>query len=113
MRLKPVILGLAAVWLVLFMASFVSLQPTETDGSEQSGLARIAAFLTWQVVAFVVAMLGAFATQLAVARGVQRIKLVGYTPLAASVLLVGSYIALTALRLYWAPFLEAVVSLFT
>src|SRR5262245_26542455 len=112
MQLKQVVQALAVVWLVLFFASFVALQ-TETDGGEQSGLARIAAFLTWQVGAFVVAMLGAFTTQFAVARGVQRIKLVGYTPLAASVLLVGSYIALTAARLYWAPFLEAVLSLFT
>ncbi|HEX7236903.1 MAG TPA: hypothetical protein VF405_08075 [Gammaproteobacteria bacterium] len=113
MRLKPVVQLLAVVWLVLFLASFVSLQTAETGESEQSGLARIAAFLTWQVAAFVVAMLGAFATQLAVARGVQRIKLVGYSPLAASVLLVGSYIALTAVRLYWTPFLEAAVGLFT
>ena len=51
--------------------------------------------------------------RLAVARGVGQIKLVGYTPLAASVFLVGSYIALTAVRLYWVPLLEAVMILFT
>jgi hypothetical protein len=113
MPMKPVIQGLAAVWLVLFVASFVALQTTGTDGGEQAGLARMAVFLTWQVVAFIVAMLGAFVTRLAVARGVGRIKLVGYTPLAASVFLIGSYIALTAVRLYWAPFLEAAMILFT
>ena len=53
MRMRPVILGLAAVWLVLFVASFVSLG---TDAGAQSGLARTAVFLTWQVAAFVVAI---------------------------------------------------------
>lgn len=107
MPLKPVIQGLAAVWLVLFVASFVSLQVAGSDGGPQSGLARVAAFLTWQVIAFVVASLGAFATRYAVSLGVARVKLVGYVPLALSVFLVASFIAIMAVRFYGVPFLEA------
>jgi hypothetical protein len=103
--MRPVILGLAAVWLVLFVASFVSLQIMETDGA-QSGLARIAVFLTWQVVAFVVAMLGAFATRVAVARGAEGVKAFGYVPLALSVFLVASFIALVAVRIWVLPLFE-------
>jgi hypothetical protein len=103
MQLRPVILGLAAVWLALFLASFVSLQIT--DGA-QSGLARTAVFLTWQVAAFVVAMLGAFATRVAAARGAQRVKAFGYVPLALSVFLVASFVALVAVRIWVLPLFE-------
>jgi hypothetical protein len=96
-----VIQGLAAVWLVLFLASFVSLQT-----SEQSGLARVAVFLTWQVIAFVVAILGAFTARYAVARGVERVKALGYVPLALSVFLVASFIALMAFRVWVTPLFE-------
>ncbi len=98
MPLKPVIQGLAAVWLVLFLVSFLSLQTTE-----QRGLARIAAFLTWQVMAFVVAIVGAFTARYAVVRGVERVKALGYVPLALSVFLVVSFIALMAFRIWVAP----------
>src|SRR5688572_2549115 len=96
--LKPVIQGLAAVWLVLFLASFFSLQTVE-----QSWLARVAVFLTWQVIAFIVAILGALTTRYAVARGVERVKALGYVPLALSVFLVASFIALMAFRVWVAP----------
>jgi hypothetical protein len=99
--LKPVIQGLAAVWLVLFLVSFLSLQTTE-----QRGLARIAVFLTWQVMAFVVAIMGAFTARYAVARGVERVKALGYVPLALSVFLVVSFIALLAFRVWVAPLFE-------
>ena len=99
-------MGLAAVWLVLFVASFVSLQTTGTDGGPQSGLARTAVFLTWQVAAFVVAMLGAFTTRYAVSRGAQRVKAFGYVPLALSVFLVASFVALVALRIWILPLFE-------
>ena len=105
MPMKPVIQGLAAVWLVLFVFSFVSLQTTDTGGA-QSGLARVAVFLTWQVIAFVVAMLGAFTTRFAVARGIERVKAFGYVPLALSVFLVVSFIALMAFRIWVAPLFE-------
>src|SRR5688500_7676950 len=99
--LKPVIQGLAAVWLVLFLVSFLSLQTTE-----QRGLARIAAFLTWQVMAFVVAIVGAFTARYAVVRGVERVMALGYVPLALSVFLVVSFIALMAFRVWVAPLFE-------
>jgi hypothetical protein len=99
--LKPVIQGIAAVWLVLFLASFLSLQ-----GTEQSGLARVAVFLTWQVVAFVVAILGAVTARYAMARGVERVKVFGYVPLALSVFLVASFIVLVAFRIWVAPLFE-------
>jgi hypothetical protein len=102
--IKPLIQGLAVVWLVLFAVSFLSLQGAE-DGP-QSGLARVAAFLTWQLIAFVVAALGALATRYAVVRGVERIKIVGYTPLALSVFLVASFVALMGFRFYIAPLFE-------
>jgi hypothetical protein len=105
-KMRPVILGLAAVWLVLFLASFVSLQMTGTDGAPQSGLARTAVFLTWQVAAFVVAMLGAVATRFAVGRGVERVKAFGYVPLALSVFLVASFVALVAFRIWVVPLFE-------
>ena len=104
MRMKPVIQGLAAVWLVLFVISFLSLRTT--GAGPQSGLARLAVFLTWQVVAFVVAILGAFATRLAVQRCVERVKAFGYVPLALSLFLVVSFIALLAFRIWIAPLFE-------
>ena len=101
MPLKPVIQGLAAVWLALFLASFFSLQT-----GEQGGLARVAVFLTWQVIAFVVAILGALTARYAMARGVERVKALGYVPLALSVFLVASFIALMAFRVWVAPLFE-------
>jgi hypothetical protein len=106
MRIRPVILGLAAVWLVLFVASFVSLQTTGTDAGAQCGLARTAVFLTWQVAAFVVAILGAFTTRYAVTRGAERVKAFGYVPLALSVFLVASFVALVAFRIWVMPLFE-------
>jgi hypothetical protein len=99
--LKPVIQGLAAVWLVLFLASFWSLRATE-----QTELARVAVFLTWQVIAFVVAIVGALTARYAVARGVERVKTLGYVPLALSVFLVASFIVLMAIRIWVAPMFE-------
>jgi hypothetical protein len=105
MQFKPIIQGLAVVWLMLFVVSFVAMRVT-ADDSETSGLARVAAFLTWQTAAFIVAALGALATRLALQRGVAGIKLVGYLPLALSVFLVASFIALTGFRFFVAPLFE-------
>jgi hypothetical protein len=106
MQLKPIVQGLAAVWLVLFLVSFVSLQATEAGDSATSALGRVAAFLTWQAIAFVIAVLGAVAARFAVQRGEAGIKLLGYLPLALSVFLVASFVALTAFRFYVAPLFE-------
>lgn len=107
MQLKPIIQGLAVVWLLLFVASFVSLETMQSDGSQRGQLARVATFLTWQVIAFFVAAAGAVATRYAVARGAERVKWFGYVPLALSVFLVASFIAIMAFRFYVAPLFGA------
>jgi hypothetical protein len=106
MQIRPIIQGLAAVWLLLFVASFISLQASPAEEGAQGGLARVATFLTWQVAAFFVAALGAIATRYAAARGTERVKLFGYAPLALSVFLVASFIALMGFRFYVAPLFE-------
>jgi hypothetical protein len=65
MPLRTLIQGLAVAWMMLFGASFLSLQ---LGGNEQTGPARVAMFLTWQLIAFVTAAVTAFVTRLAVAR---------------------------------------------
>jgi hypothetical protein len=106
MRLKPVIQGLAVAWLTLFAISFLSLALTTGSDGPQAGAARVAAFLTWQLIAFVVAIVGAFATRYAVARGVERVRAVGYAPLALSLFLVVSFTALLGFRVFVAPLFE-------
>jgi hypothetical protein len=106
MQLKPVVQGLAAVWLLLFLASFVVLQVTPTDGSYAGTLNRIAQFLTWQVLALGVAVVGAFTARVAVQRGVEGIKAFGYWPLALSVFIVASFVVLVAFRILVLPFFE-------
>ena len=106
MPLKPIIQGLAAVWLLLFAVSFVALQTSGADDGETSGLRRVVAFLTWQTVAFIVAVGGALATRFALQRGVAGIKVVGYLPLALSVFLVASFVVLMGFRFYVLPLFE-------
>jgi hypothetical protein len=106
MQLKPIVQGLAAVWLVLFLVSFVSLQTTDVDDSAVGSLGRVAAFLTWQAIAFIVAVLGAVTARFALQRGATGVKAMGYVPLALSVFLVGAFIVLTAFRFYVAPLFE-------
>ena len=101
MPFKPVIQGLAVAWLLMFAASFVALQAA----AGESGPERVATFLTWQLVAFVVAAVAAFITRLAAARGIEGIKVIGYGPLALSVFLVASFIALMAFQVYVTPLL--------
>ena len=106
MPLKTIIQALAALWLVLFLASFVTVSGGEPAVGATGRLARVAEFLTWQALAFVTASLGAFATRYAVARGVERVKLIGYVPLALSAFLVSAFIALIGFRVYVAPLFE-------
>ena len=105
MQLKPIIQGLAVVWLMLFVVSFVTLQFTAPDAST-GGLNRVVSFLTWQVAAFIVAMIGAFVTRYAAQRGVEGVTLFGYVPLGLSVFLVASFIVLMGFRFYVAPLFE-------
>jgi hypothetical protein len=104
-QLKTIIQGLAAIWLVLFVASFVTLPGGESPGAT-GRLERVAEFLTWQAAAFVTASLGAFATRYAVARQVERVKLIGYLPLALSAFLVSVFIVLIGFRVYVSPLFE-------
>jgi len=106
MQQKAIIQGLAAVWLMLFAISFVSLRTTGADEGETSDLTRVVAFLTWQTAAFVVAAAGALVARLALQRGVAGIRVLGYVPLALSVFLVVSFIALVGFRFFIAPLFE-------
>jgi hypothetical protein len=103
MQLKPIVQGLAVVWLLLFVVSFVAVRSTAADEGDTSGLNRIVAFLTWQTAAFVVAVLGAVAARFALQRGAVGVKLIGYLPLALSVFLIASFIAMIGFRVFVAP----------
>jgi hypothetical protein len=105
MQLKPIVQGLAVVWLLLFLVSFVSLQVTPSDGTYTGNLNRVAQFLTWQVLALGVAAVGAFAARVAVRRGVEGIKLFGYGPLAVSVFIVALFVLIVAFRVLIPAFL--------
>jgi hypothetical protein len=107
-QLKPVIQSLAAVWLVLFVISFVALETADTANEVTGDLNRVVAFLTWQVVAFLIAAVAAFTTRYAVQRGADGVKLLGYLPLALSVFLVASFIAIMAVRFYGVPFARSI-----
>lgn len=106
MQQKAIIQGLAAVWLMLFVISIVSLRTAGAEEGATSDLSRVVAFLTWQTAAFVVAAAGALLTRVALQRGVAGIKVLGYLPLALSVFLVASFIALVAFRIFVAPLFE-------
>ncbi len=99
-----IVYALAAVWAALMGVSlFLSLgAEAEGDGFTR-GLNRITSFLTWQAVAFVVAVVAAALTRVAAERGVERIKLAGYLPLATSVFIVGALVVMIAFRVLVLP----------
>jgi hypothetical protein len=103
MQLKPIIQGLAAIWVVVFAVSFLSLRGGEVDEDFASLLSRVAAFLTWQVAAFGVAAVGTLTTRHAVARGTRNVKVFGYTPLAISVFVIASFVVVLAARFVLVP----------
>ena len=107
MPLKPTIQGLAAIWLVTFAISFVSLRGADADEELAGSLGRIVAFLTWQVVAFAIAAAATLTARHAVARGHLNVKLIGYTPLAISVFVIAVFVAVMAIRFVLVPILEA------
>jgi hypothetical protein len=100
MQLKPIVQGLAAVWLLLFLASFAVLQVTPSDGSYAGTLNRVAQFLTWQVLALGVAAVAAFTARAAIQRGIQGIKPFGFWPLALSAFILAAFVLLVAFRLF-------------
>ncbi len=104
MPLRRVIYALGAVWLTLFVASFAGLGLAESQGSEFAhNLNRLVSFLTWHGSALVVAAISAFVTRQALARGVEKVRLVGFVPLGVSVFLVVSLIAIVAYRVLIVP----------
>ena len=103
MALKPIIQGLAGVWLLLFAVSFVALELTADDGTLAGGLRRLVAFLTWQGIALCVAAVGALLARTAATRGIAGVKLVGYVPLGMSVFFVVSFIAIIGYRMLVVP----------
>jgi ABC-type sugar transport system permease subunit len=99
MLVRRVIYALAAVWLVLFAAAFVALGLAgPTDGVFAENLNRMVSFLSWHGAALVVAVILAFVTRQALARGVEKIRLIGLLPLGLSVFLIVSLILIIAYR---------------
>ena len=106
MQLKSVVYAFAAVWLVLFATSFIVVAVVAPEGDDFARrLSRIAAFLTWQVSALVVAAMAAFVAQRAAARGAEQVKVVGYVPIALSVFVIVSFIGIVAYRIWVRPLL--------
>ncbi len=108
MQPKYVAYGLAGVWLVLFVTSFVvvrSVVPEDDDYTRR--LDRIASFLTWQLAALVVAAVSAFVAYRAVAHGIEGVRLPGYGPFALSLFVIVSFIGIVAYRVWLQPLLAA------
>jgi hypothetical protein len=84
---RQIVIGIGAVWLVLFVVSFPVLRFTEPSGAGLArGLNRVVAFLTWQGLALVWAAAGAAVARAGESRGVTNVKRLGYAPLATSVI---------------------------
>jgi hypothetical protein len=106
MQAKQLVYALAAVWLVLFVASFVALQLVQDTGNETAQvLNRVATFLTWQSASLTAASVLALVAYRAAARGVAKVKLPGYAPLALNAFVVSLFILIVAYRVLVAPVL--------
>ena len=108
MQSKFVVYGFAAVWLVLFATSFVVVRAVAPEDDEFARrLTRIASFLTWQLGALVAAIISAFFTQRAAARGIEVLRLPGYGPFALSLFVLVAFIGIVAYRVWLQPLLAA------
>ncbi len=105
MPFRKIIYALAATWALLFLSSFFVLTFFGDDGDAMAALSQLASFMTWQGAAFVVAAVAAALTRSAAERRVEGIKLVGYLPLAVSLFVLGSLVAIIAYRVYVEPLL--------
>jgi hypothetical protein len=95
---------LAALWLATFAASFVALQITEPAGEGFTrGLNRVAAFLTWQGGALVVAIACALVTRAAAPSLREKIRFLGYGPLVASLVILVAVVGIIAFRVLVQP----------
>ena len=108
MQSKFVVYGFAAVWLVLFATSFIVVRAvTPEDDDFARRLTRIASFLTWQLGALVAAMISAFFTQRAAARGIEGLRVPGYAPFALSLFVLVAFTGIVAYRVWLQPLLAA------
>jgi hypothetical protein len=107
MQSKFVAYAFAAVWLALFVTSFVVVAVGPEDDDYTRRLGRIASFLTWQLSALVVAAVSAFFAQRAVSRGTQGLRVPGYGPFAASLFVIVSFVGIVAYRVWLQPLLAA------
>ena len=107
MQSKSVVYGFAAVWLVLFATSFIVVRAVAEDDDFARRLSRIASFLTWQLGALVAAMISAFFTQRAAARGIEGLRLPGYVPFAMSIFVLVAFTGIVAYRVWLQPLLAA------
>jgi hypothetical protein len=108
MQSKHIVYAFAAVWLVLFVTSFVVVRAVAPEDDDYvRRLSRLAAFLTWQLAALIVGAISAFFTQRAVARGNEGFRLPGYGPFALSLFVIGAYVGITAYRMWLQPLLAA------
>jgi hypothetical protein len=94
--------ALGAAWAALFLASFLALAAEPAGDGFTRGLNRLASFMTWQGVAFGLAMLSALVTS-RLAEGPRNFKLIGYGPLVVSGVLLAMLVALIAFRVLVLP----------
>jgi hypothetical protein len=100
---RNVVYALAGIWGVLMIVSLSVSLGGESDDRGSGGLARMASFMSWQVGAFVVAIVSAAFTRVASGRGAAGIKLAGYLPLVMSVFIVGALVVIIAFRVLVQP----------
>jgi hypothetical protein len=106
MQSKFVVYAFAAVWLVLFVTSFIVVRAVAPEDDDYvRRLSRIASFLTWQLAALVVAGISALLTRRVVARGGEGFRLPGYGPFGLSLFIIVAFIAIVAYRVLLQPLL--------
>jgi hypothetical protein len=108
MQSKSIVYGFAAVWLLLFVTSFIvvrAVAPEDDDFARR--LTRIASFLTWQLGALIVAAISGLFTQRAAARGTEGLRVFGYGPFAMSVFVLVAFTGIVGYRVWLQPLLAA------
>lgn len=108
MQSKTVVYAFAAVWLVLFVTSFVVVSAVAPEDDDQlRRLSRLASFLTWQLAALFVAAICAFIAQRATARGREGFRLPGYGPFGLSLFVIVAFVGIVGYRVWLQPLLAA------
>jgi hypothetical protein len=108
MQSKSVVYAFAAVWLVLFVTSFVVVRAVAPEDDDQlRRLSRLASFLSWQLAALFVAAISAFIAQRAAARGSEGFRLPCYGPFALSLFVIVAFVGIIAYRVWLQPLVSA------